>query len=66
DADGVKSVTGKLGGELPLLKGENGTHVGSVKIRSIVVEGGIRLAAMDLLDRLRSQETMEFEGYYEI
>ncbi len=66
DADGVKSVTGKLGGELPILKGDNGTHVGSVQIRSIVVEGGIRQAAMDLLDRLRSQETMEFEGYYEI
>jgi len=66
DADGVKSVTGKLGGELPILKGDNGTHVGSVQIKSIVVEGGIRQAAMDLLDRLKSQETMEFEGYYEI
>jgi len=66
DADGARSVTGKLGGELPILKSDNGTHVGSVRIRSIVIEGGVRQDAMGLLDRLKSQETMEFEGYYEI
>ncbi|MCK5131088.1 MAG: hypothetical protein KAR40_02925 [Candidatus Sabulitectum sp.] len=66
DADGMKSVTGKLGGELPILKAGNGTHVGSIGMRSIVVEGGSRFDARRLLDRLRSQELMEFEGYYEI
>jgi len=65
DTDGMKSVTGKLGGELPLLSTDDGSHVGSAGIRSIVVEGGSRLDARDLLDRLRSKESMEFEGYYE-
>ncbi len=65
DIEGMKSVTGKLGGELPLLELDDGLHVGSVGIRSIVVEGGSRLDASDLLDQLRSGELMEFEGYYE-
>lgn len=66
DTDGMKSVTGKLGGELPRLITDDGSHVGPVCIKSIVIEGGSRLDARDLLDRLRSKESMEFEGYYEV
>ncbi len=65
EREGMKSVIGKLGGEIPLLTLEDGTHVGSVEIKGIVVEGGSRLDARNLLDRLRSVESMEFEGYYD-
>ncbi len=65
DAEGMKSVTGKLGGEIPLLTLDDGSHVGATEIKSIVVEGGSRLDVRDLLDRLRTQESMEFEGYYD-
>ena len=65
DAEGIKSVTGKLGGEIPLLTLDDGSHVGATQIKSIVVEGGSRLDVRDLLDRLRAKEPMEFEGYYD-
>jgi len=65
ESEGIKSVTGKLGGEIPLLKLDDGSHVGPVGIRSVVVQGGERNDARDLLDRLRAKESMEFEGYYD-
>ena len=65
DAEGLKSVTGKLGGEIPLLKLDDGSHVGATEIKSIVIQGGSRLDVRELLDSLRSMESMEFEGYYD-
>ncbi len=65
DAEGLQSVTGKLGGELPKLKLDSGEFLGAVSIKGYVVEGGSRLDARDMLNRLRSQEIMEFDGYYE-
>jgi GGDEF domain-containing protein len=66
DAEGLNSVTGKLGGELPGLSLDNGAVVGTVGIRGYMVEGGARIEARDLLNRLGSQESKEFEGYYEV
>jgi GGDEF domain-containing protein len=63
DTEGMKSVTGKLGGDIPCLVTDSGFRVGLVGIRSIVVQGGVRLDARDLLDRLRSEESIEFEGH---
>jgi GGDEF domain-containing protein len=65
ESEGIKSVAGKLGGDIPLLKLDDGSHVGSVGIRSVVVQGGERNDARDLLNRLRIKESMEFEGYYD-
>jgi len=65
DAEGMNSVTGKLGGELPGLSLGNGTFVGPVGIKGYMVDGGARVEVRDLLNRLDAQESMEFEGYYE-
>lgn len=65
NGEGMKSVTGKLGGEIPLLTTDDGSHVGPVEIRCIVIEGGSRLDARNLLDKLHSKESLEFEGYYQ-
>ncbi len=65
DTVGLKSVTGKIGGELPLASDESGIKVGAIGIRSYLVEGNSKLESTELLGKLRSQELMEFEGYYQ-
>jgi len=62
---GLDSVTGKLGGELPLVKVDSGSTVGTVTIRGCVVAGNTRLSSMELLDILKTKESMDFDGYYE-
>ncbi len=66
DENGMDSVTGKLGGELPGLSTENGSPVGTVSIRGYFVQGGSRLTPAELLDLLDKREMMDFEGYYEV
>lgn len=66
DEKGLDSVTGKLGGELPLVKVDSGSKVGTVSIRGCVVEGSRRLSPLELLDILRTKEVMNFDGYYEV
>ncbi len=65
ESEGIKSVAGKLDGEIPLLELDDGSHVGPVGIRSIVAQGGERNDARDMLNRLRAEEYMESEGYYD-
>ncbi len=66
DENGLDSVTGKLGGEIPLIKVDSGSTVGTVSIRGCVVEGNKRLSSMELLDMLKMKESMDFDGYYEV
>jgi hypothetical protein len=65
NGEGLKAVTGKLGGEMPLLERDNGGRVGTVKIRGCVVEGGSRASSLELLEKLKTSDPMDFEGYYE-
>ena len=65
DENGLDSVTGKLGGELPGIVVDSGSTVGTVLIRGCVVEGNRRISSMELMDILKAKELMEFDGYYE-
>lgn len=65
NAEGLKSVIGKIGGELPVASDETGITVGAIGIRSYLVEGNSKLDSAELLCKLRAQELMEFEGYYQ-
>ena len=65
DSEGLKSVIGKIGGELPLASNDDNICVGAIGIRSYLVEGNSKLESSELLGKLRAQELMEFEGYYQ-
>lgn len=66
DEKGMESVKGKLGGELPKIKVNNGSAIGTVSIRGCVVEGNTRLSSLELLEMVQAREPMDFEGYYEV
>lgn len=62
--EGLKTVIGKLGGELPRLSTPEGEHLGGVLIRSQEISPGEIVETSWIREDLAARDFEEFEGYY--
>ncbi len=62
--DGLRTVIGKLGGELPKLQTQDGSYMGGVMIRSQEITPGEIVEVSWVREDLGAREFEEFEGYY--
>lgn len=62
--DGLKTVIGKLGGELPRLSTQDGGHIGGVLIRNQEISPGEIVEIAWVREDLAAHDFQEFEGYY--
>jgi len=62
--DGLKTVIGKLGGELPRLSTQDGGHLGGVLIRNLEISPGEIVEISWVSEDLAAHDFEEFEGYY--
>jgi len=62
--DGLKTVIGKLGGELPRLSTQDGGHLGGVLIRNQEISPGEIVEISWVREDLAAHDFEEFEGYY--
>lgn len=62
--DGLRTVVGKLGGELPRLSTPEGGHIGGVLVRSQEISSGEIVEVSWVREDLAAREFEEFEGYY--
>lgn len=62
--DGLRTVIGKLGGELPRLATPEGNSIGGVLVRSQEISSGEIVEVSWVREDLAAREFEEFEGYY--
>lgn len=62
--DGLRTVIGKLGGELPKQSTLEGGHIGSVLIRNLEISPGEIVEISWVREDLAARDFQEFEGYY--
>jgi len=62
--EGLKTVIGKLGGELPRLSTPSGAKIGGVLVRNQEISPGEIVEVSWVREDLAAREFEEFEGYY--